>query len=102
MEIKTNVLSTTPENRETPLSEAQSWVTPNRWFFVRSHYETPEIDVDQWRLSVTGCVKREIELSWEQLISLPQRSVRKKIRPPDFSETRGCTRPQFHNRPHPA
>jgi DMSO/TMAO reductase YedYZ molybdopterin-dependent catalytic subunit len=75
MEIKTNVLSTTPENRETPLSEVQSWVTPNRWFFVRSHYDTPEIDVNQWRLSVAGCVKRELELNWEQLISLPQRSV---------------------------
>ena len=75
MEFKTNVLSTTPENRETPLSEVQGWVTPNRWFFVRSHYETPEIDVNDWRLSVTGCVNREIELTWEQLTALPQRSV---------------------------
>ena len=75
MEIKTNVLSTTPENRETPLSEVQSWVTPNRWFFVRSHYENPEIDINRWKISVTGCVQREIELSWEQLTSLPQRSV---------------------------
>lgn len=75
MDIKTNVLSESPENRETPLSEVQGWVTPNRWFFVRSHYETPVINVADWRLSVTGCVKREVELSWEQLTSLPQRSV---------------------------
>lgn len=26
-----------PENRETPLGEVQSWVTPNRLFFVRNH-----------------------------------------------------------------
>ncbi len=75
MEIKPNVLSETPENRETPLSEVQGWVTPNRWFFVRSHYENPEIDLDKWRLSVSGCVQREIELNWEQLTALPQRSV---------------------------
>jgi DMSO/TMAO reductase YedYZ molybdopterin-dependent catalytic subunit len=75
MTVHQKVLSTSPENRETPLAEVQSWVTPNRWFFVRSHYETPQIEVDRWRLSVGGCVERELQLSCEQLESLPQRSV---------------------------
>ena len=52
-----------------------SWVTPNRWFFVRSHYQTPEIDIAQWRLAIVGCVERELELDWDQLESIPRRSV---------------------------
>ena len=75
MTVRQKVLSTTPENRETPLTEVSSWVTPNRWFFVRSHYETPPIDIAQWRLSVDGCVNRKLELGWEQLEELPRRSV---------------------------
>jgi DMSO/TMAO reductase YedYZ molybdopterin-dependent catalytic subunit len=75
MTVQQKVLSTVPENRETPLSEVSSWVTPNRWFFVRSHYETPEIDLDQWKLAVGGCVAHEFELTWEQLQALPRRSV---------------------------
>jgi DMSO/TMAO reductase YedYZ molybdopterin-dependent catalytic subunit len=75
MPVHQKVLSTTPENRETPLADVPSWVTPNRWFFVRSHYETPEIDIAQWRLKVGGDVQKELELSWEQLESLPRRSI---------------------------
>ncbi|MEX0612624.1 MAG: sulfite oxidase [Pirellulales bacterium] len=75
MTVHQKVLSTTPENRETPLAEVSSWVTPNRWFFVRSHYETPQLDVAQWRLKVDGCVQRDLELNWEQLAALPHRSV---------------------------
>src|SRR5262245_28938466 len=75
MAIKQKVLSTTPENRETPLADVSSWVTPNRWFFVRSHYETPDIDLDNWRLCIGGCVQREPALTWDEIDSLPKRSV---------------------------
>jgi len=73
MEQQTNV--TAAENRETPLAESQSWVTPNRLFFVRSHFDAPVVAPDDWTLYVGGCIDRELELSWEQLNSLPQRSV---------------------------
>jgi DMSO/TMAO reductase YedYZ molybdopterin-dependent catalytic subunit len=75
MSVHQKVLSTTPENRETPLTEISSWVTPNRWFFVRSHYETPPIDIDHWRLGVGGCVERELDLTWADIEQLPRRSV---------------------------
>ncbi len=64
-----------PENRETPLGEVQSWVTPNRLFFVRNHFDEPKIDLASWRLQIGGRVQREIALTWEQLDTLPQRSV---------------------------
>ena len=75
MNVQQTVLSTSPENRETPLADVQGWVTPNRWFFVRSHYEAPEIDLDSWSVSLTGCVKRPLTVNWDQLNALPQRSV---------------------------
>lgn len=63
------------QNRETPLNESQSWVTPNRLFFVRSHYETPVIEPQDWTLIVDGCIERHLEVNWDQLNALPQRSV---------------------------
>jgi DMSO/TMAO reductase YedYZ molybdopterin-dependent catalytic subunit len=69
------ILSTSPENIESPLSETHGWVTPNRLFFVRSHFATPELDLARWRLAVTGCVERELSLTWDQLNALPQRSL---------------------------
>ncbi|MGH7128606.1 MAG: sulfite oxidase [Planctomycetaceae bacterium] len=69
------VITAAPENSETPLGDVQSWVTPNRLFYVRNHFDLPEIDRSAWRLAIAGCVERDLELSWEQFESLPQRSV---------------------------
>jgi DMSO/TMAO reductase YedYZ molybdopterin-dependent catalytic subunit len=69
------MVTTSPENSETPLESIQGWVTPNRLFFVRNHFETPAINLPSWRLRVEGCVNRPAEWTWEQLMALPQRSV---------------------------
>src|SRR5262249_57021176 len=37
------VVTAWPENSETPLESIQGWVTPNRLFFVRNHFEAPTI-----------------------------------------------------------
>ena len=64
-----------PENSETPLESHAGWVTPNRLFFVRNHFQRPEIDLDAWRLSVEGRVRRPRRWTWEELNELPQRTV---------------------------
>lgn len=69
------IVTTSPENSETPLESIRSWVTPNSLFFVRNHFDMPAIDLSSWRLRIEGCVDRPAEWSWEQLMSLPQRSV---------------------------
>jgi DMSO/TMAO reductase YedYZ molybdopterin-dependent catalytic subunit len=69
------MVTTAPENSETPLENVRSWVTPNRLFFVRNHFAVPNITADSWRLRVDGCVDRPAEWSWEQLAALPERSV---------------------------
>jgi DMSO/TMAO reductase YedYZ molybdopterin-dependent catalytic subunit len=50
-------------------------MTPCRWFFVRSHFETPAIDLNSWRLALSGCVERDLSLSWAELDSMPRDSV---------------------------
>src|SRR5579883_2226288 len=69
------MVTTSPENSETPLESIHGWVTPNSLFFVRNHFETPAIDLPSWRLRIEGCVNRPVELTWEQVMALPQRSV---------------------------
>lgn len=69
------VTTTGPENSETPLDDVRSWVTPNRLYFVRNHFEVPTIDLDRWQLSVEGCVQKPATWTWEQLTALPERNV---------------------------
>lgn len=69
------VVVPSPENSETPIDEVQSWVTPNRLFFVRNHFDVPEIDLANWRLTISGLVERDVTLSWDDLESMPRRSV---------------------------
>jgi DMSO/TMAO reductase YedYZ molybdopterin-dependent catalytic subunit len=69
------VVTSFPENSETPLEDVQSWVTPNRLFFVRNHFAEPTLDQASWQLRVEGLVSRPLRLSWEDLEALPQRSV---------------------------
>lgn len=69
------VVTAFPENSETPLENVQSWVTPNRLFFVRNHFDVPTIDRANYRLRVHGCVERPAEWTWDELTALPERSV---------------------------
>jgi DMSO/TMAO reductase YedYZ molybdopterin-dependent catalytic subunit len=69
------IVTATPENSETPIEGVRSWVTPNRLFFVRNHFDVPGADLETWRLPVEGCVERPMTWSWDELSELPERSV---------------------------
>lgn len=47
--------------------EADSWITPNDKFFSVAHYNRPVIDEQDWRLEITGRVRRPLTLSLTQL-----------------------------------
>ncbi|MCG8348393.1 MAG: sulfite oxidase [Chloroflexales bacterium] len=50
----------------------QKYVTPNANFFVRNHTETPQIDVQTWKLRIEGDgVESPYELSYDELLTLP-------------------------------
>jgi sulfite oxidase len=57
-----------PFNAETsPAALIERPVTATDAFYVRSHGDVPEPDVDGWRLQVEGAVERELHLSLETL-----------------------------------
>src|SRR6516162_6332164 len=75
MSEQRKIVTAIPENSETPLETVRGWVTPNRLFFVRNHFEVPQLSLDDWRLQLDGYVERPASWSWEELNALPERSV---------------------------
>jgi DMSO/TMAO reductase YedYZ molybdopterin-dependent catalytic subunit len=69
------VVTQSPQNAETPLADVHGWVTPTRLFFVRNHFDVPEIDLAKWRLAVGGGVRRPLELTYAELNEMPQRTL---------------------------
>lgn len=66
-----------PHNSEPRLDRLiESWITPIDLFYVRSHAPVPNIDVDQFRLTIEGLVKKPQAFSLHDLgAGFSQRSV---------------------------
>ncbi len=64
-----------PRNAETPLTEQVGTITPNRLFYIRSHYTAPKLGAEEWRLRVEGEVRRPRQLTFADLLDLPTRSL---------------------------
>jgi len=59
-----------------PLELVDGLIVPNELFFVRLNSSLAvALAPETWRLRVTGCVDREVELSLSDLQALPQRSL---------------------------
>ncbi|RMF44353.1 MAG: hypothetical protein D6753_02825 [Planctomycetota bacterium] len=68
--------TTEPRNAEPRLSDLiRSWITPTKYFYVRSHAPNPEIDPGRFRLHVDGMVHKSLELSLDDLRRYPQRTI---------------------------
>jgi DMSO/TMAO reductase YedYZ molybdopterin-dependent catalytic subunit len=64
-----------PENLEFPFASLDSFLTPNKLFYVRNHFATPKLDVKTWRLKVEGAVKRPFELTHADIMQIPDRTL---------------------------
>jgi sulfane dehydrogenase subunit SoxC len=63
-------------NQETRLETLRGYITPASHFFIRNHTATPTLDLAAWRLRVEGnAVDRPLELTFDDLLRLPSRSV---------------------------
>ena len=67
---------TEPENLEFPFSSLSSSITPNEHFYVRNHFAVPKIDMKSWKLTIEGAVKQKIELSYDDLLKFPVRTLK--------------------------
>src|SRR6266852_794929 len=49
-------------------------VMPNARFYVRNHFQIPNVDPSTWRLNVVGLVKRPLGLSLQDLVKMPSQA----------------------------
>jgi len=49
-------------------------VMPNARFYVRNHFQIPNVDPSTWRLNVGGLVKRPLSLSLQDLVKMPSQT----------------------------
>ncbi len=61
-----------PYNAETSTKAlANSDITSNSSFYVRNHFAVPRINLSRWKLRITGAVERQLELSLNEIRTLP-------------------------------
>lgn len=64
-----------PLNAESSVEAFQDWATPVDAFFVRSHFGPPVTAFEPWRLEIEGEVEQPLDLSLDDLQTLPQIEV---------------------------
>ncbi len=68
-------ITRSPENSETPIESFRNWITPNEQFYVRNHFDDPELDDSEWALHVFGCIDPVSRYSKDDLYRLPQTNL---------------------------
>ena len=69
------VRSENPLNLEMPFEQLNGFITATGSFYVRCHFPIPKIDKQNWRLRVEGKIERPFELSYQELVGLPCRTI---------------------------
>ncbi len=69
------VRSEEPLNLEMPFETVQSFITPTRSFYVRTHFPIPKIDRDAWWLHVEGDVEKPFAINYEELLKIESLTV---------------------------
>ncbi len=64
-----------PRNLEFPFHTLDGFLVSNDRFYVRNHFPMPRLETATWRLRVEGAVTRPLDLTYDQLRELPNRSV---------------------------
>ncbi|MCI0658785.1 MAG: molybdopterin-dependent oxidoreductase, partial [Acidobacteria bacterium] len=64
-----------PYNAETPMRELSRVITPTELFYVRSHFDIPDLAPSTHRLQVEGAVRVPLDLGLREIMDLPSRSV---------------------------
>jgi DMSO/TMAO reductase YedYZ molybdopterin-dependent catalytic subunit len=69
------VRSEAPLNLEMPFSSVDSFLTPTKSFYIRTHFPIPLIDRDAWWLYIEGEVEKPFAINYEQLMALESLTV---------------------------
>jgi len=66
-----------PRNVASTLAGVSGLITPVDRFFVRDHFQEPDLSLSDWKLQVEGHVSQPLEISFSDLILAP--SVRREV-----------------------
>ena len=69
------VRAESPLNLEMPFSTLDSFITPTKSFYVRTHFPIPSIDRDAWWLHVEGEIEKPLTINYEQLLKLESLTI---------------------------
>src|SRR2546422_9147074 len=64
-----------PLNLEMPFEKLDSFITPTKSFYVRTHFPIPAIHKDEWWLHVEGAVEKPFEINYEELLKLESMTI---------------------------
>src|SRR5213594_103606 len=64
-----------PLNLEMPFEKLDSFITPTKSFYVRTHFPIPAIDKDAWWLNVEGEVEKPFAINYEELLKLESLTI---------------------------
>lgn len=64
------VRTESPLNLEMPFSAMDSFITPTKSFYVRTHFPIPAIDRSAWWLYVEGEVGKPFSINYEELMTI--------------------------------
>src|SRR5260370_5576660 len=60
-----------PTNLETPFDQVDSYLTPTKLFYIRSHFPAPRLELASYQLRIDGAVRNPLSLSYRQLRDMP-------------------------------
>ena len=77
MDKTMRIMIENPLNAETPIERLRTWITDNEVFFKRNQGQFPESPVDlvSWSLTIDGLVKKELNLTFENILGMPKEVV---------------------------
>jgi DMSO/TMAO reductase YedYZ molybdopterin-dependent catalytic subunit len=64
------VRAESPLNLEMPFSTLDSFITPAKSFYVRTHFPIPAIDRNAWWLHVEGDIEKPFAIDYQELMTL--------------------------------
>src|SRR5436309_15989878 len=75
-ELTFEELQLAARNRGMPLEALRYDVTPTGLHYLLIHFDIPYIDEREWSLRIGGAVGTQIELTLDDVVALPQQTLR--------------------------
>ncbi|WP_425803055.1 sulfite oxidase [Desulfitobacterium sp. Sab5] len=64
-----------PENQETPIHFLRHKITPTEYFYLRNHFEYPELSQQAYFLPVEGEIIQPIIFNYEDILRMPSKQL---------------------------